>query len=293
MGKRIALLTSGGDCAGLNAVIRAVVRRAHHAYDFDVIGIRKGTHGLLARPVEIEELKPEHDDAALLRLGGTVLGTTNKGDPFAFPMPDGTLKDRSEEIVEGFRALDLDALIGVGGDGSLKILSRLALPGGIPFVGIPKTIDNDVARTERAVGYTTAVPTATEALDRLQPTAATHDRLMVLELMGRDAGFIALHAGVAGDADVILIPEIPFDLEVVCAKIRDRDAAGRRFSLVAVSEGARPLGGAQTFRALADDITVARLGGIAAQVGEVRSVLAVVRRRYGRGLRGGLHHAGW
>jgi 6-phosphofructokinase 1 len=242
MGKRIGLLTSGGDCAGLNAVIRAVVRRAYHAYDFDVIGIRKGTHGLLARPVEVSELKPGLDDTALLRLGGTILGTTNKGDPFAFPMPDRTLKDRSEEIVEGFRALDLDALIGVGGDGSLKILSRLATQGNIPFVGIPKTIDNDVARTERAVGYATAIATATEALDRLQPTAASHDRVMILELMGRDAGHIAIAAGVAGGADVVLIPEIGWTLQTVSRHVKDLRVAGRNFALVVVAEAAHPSG---------------------------------------------------
>ncbi|HJQ57305.1 MAG TPA: ATP-dependent 6-phosphofructokinase [Vineibacter sp.] len=254
MGKRIGLLTSGGDCAGLNAVIRAVVRRAHHGYDFDVVGIRKGTHGLLARPVEVEDLKPEHDDTALLRLGGTILGTTNKGDPFAFPMADGSLKDRSEEIVEGFRALDLDALIGVGGDGSLKILSRLALQGGIPFVGVPKTIDNDVARTERAVGYTTAVATATEALDRLQPTAASHDRLMVLELMGRDAGHIAIAAGVAGGADVVLIPEIAWTLKTVVRRVKDLRVAGRNFALVVAAEAAQPEG--------IDDGVIDQAGGV-------------------------------
>ncbi|MBL8673586.1 MAG: ATP-dependent 6-phosphofructokinase [Rhodospirillales bacterium] len=242
MGKRIGLLTSGGDCAGLNAVIRAVVRRAHHGYDWNVVGIHKGTHGLLARPVEVEELRPEDDDAALLRLGGTILGTTNRGDPFAFPMPDGSVKDRSAEIIEGFRALDLDALIGVGGDGSLAILSRLAAQGGIPFVGIPKTIDNDVARTERAVGFTTAVATATEALDRLQPTAASHDRVMVLELMGRDAGHIAIAAGIAGGADVVLIPEIAWTLETVGRHVKDMRVAGRNFALVVVAEAARPAG---------------------------------------------------
>jgi 6-phosphofructokinase 1 len=237
---RIGLLTSGGDCAGLNAVIRAVVRRAVNGHGWDVIGIRKGTHGLLARPVEADELRPGADDASLLRLGGTILGTTNKGDPFAFPMPDGSLKDRSQEIVEGFHALDLDALIGVGGDGSLAILSRLAKQGDIPFVGIPKTIDNDVARTERAVGFATAVATATEALDRLQPTAASHDRVMVLEVMGRDAGHIAIAAGIAGGADVVLIPEIPWTFEAVSHHVTELRVVGRDFALVVVAEAARP-----------------------------------------------------
>lgn len=239
-GKRIGLLTSGGDCAGLNAAIRAVVLRAHHGYRWTVVGLRKGTHGLLSRPVEADELDPAAMDSAMLRLGGTALGTTNKGNPFAFPMPDGTLRDRSGEILDGARALGLDALIGIGGDGSLKILRRLAQQGGIPFVGIPKTIDNDVAMTERALGYATAVATATDALDKLQPTAASHDRVMVLEVMGRDAGHIAIAAGVAGGADVALIPEIGWRLARVVAHIDALRATGRNFALVIVAEAARP-----------------------------------------------------
>ena len=149
----------------------------------------------------------------MLRMAGTILGTTNRGDPFAYPMPDGSLKDRSEEVIEGIRLLGLDALIGIGGDGSLAILRRLAQQGDIPFVGVPKTIDNDVGATESSVGYHTAVMVATEAIDRLQPTAASHDRVMILEVMGRDSGQIALAAGIAGGADVILVPEIPYDIE--------------------------------------------------------------------------------
>jgi phosphofructokinase-like protein len=239
-GKRIGLLTSGGDCAGLNAVIRAVVLRAHHGYRWTVVGIRKGTHGLLSRPVEADELDPQQMDSAMLRLGGTMLGTTNRGDPFAYPMPDGSLRDRSGEIIAAFRALELDCLIGIGGDGSLEILSRLARQGSIPLVGIPKTIDNDVAMTERAVGFTTAVATATEALDRLQPTAASHDRVMILEVMGRDAGHIAIAAGVAGGADIVLLPEIPWKVDVVVERINALRATGRNFALVVVAEAAKP-----------------------------------------------------
>src|SRR5258708_5698431 len=149
----------------------------------------------------------------------TILGTTNKGDPFAFPMPDGSLRDRSKEVIAAYHALRLDALIGIGGDGSFTILRRLAQQGGLPLVGMPKTIDNDVRDTEASVGYDTAVAVATEALDRLQPTAASHDRVMVLEVMGRDAGHIAIAAGIAGGADVVLIPEIPYRMEVVAAHI--------------------------------------------------------------------------
>ena len=172
MAKRIGLLTSGGDCAGLNAVIRAVVHRAAHGYGWTVVGIRNGTQGLLVRPVDHDVLEPGRLDQQMMRQGGTILGTTNIGNPFAFPQPDGRTVDRSGEVIEGFRSLALEALIGIGGDGSLAILRRLAQQGGIGFVGIPKTIDNDIGVTEVALGYDSAVRVATEALDNLQPTAA-------------------------------------------------------------------------------------------------------------------------
>ena len=234
-GKRIAILTSGGDCAGLNAVLRAVVFRAQ-GYGWRVIGIHQGAHGLLRRPVDAEELDPAEFDGNLLRQGGTILGTTNYGDPFAYPMPDGTKKDRSGEVIEGFRTLGADALIGIGGDGSFAILRKLAQKGNIALVGIPKTIDNDVGLTENSIGYSTAVDVATEALDRLQPTAASHSRVMVLEVMGRDAGHIAIAAGIAGGADAILIPEIPYTMAGIKAKIEALRAAGRNFALVVVAE---------------------------------------------------------
>ena len=233
MTKRIGILTSGGDCAGLNATIRAVALRAHHGYGWTTIGIGHGTLGLLERPVEAVTLDPARLDAALARQGGTFLGTTNRGDPFAFPMPDGSLKDRSGEMVEGLRELRLDGLIGVGGDGSLDILRRLLAPSGLPFIGVPKTIDNDVGQTERAIGYSTAVAIATEALDRLQPTGASHERVMVLEVMGRDAGHIAIAAGIAGGADVVLIPEVRWRLDHVVRPHRRparARAAPRRWS---------------------------------------------------------------
>jgi len=241
--KTIGLLTSGGDCAGLNAVIRAVVTRAVQGYGWRVYGIHQGTMGLLRRPVEFTELDLSASTTNILRLGGTILGTTNKGNPFAFPMPDGTLMDRSAEVVEAVRQLGLDALIGVGGDGSFAILRRLAQEGGINLVGIPKTIDNDVGVTETSVGYDTAVMVATEALDRLQPTAASHDRVMILEVMGRDAGHIALAAGIAGGADIILIPEIPYAMEAVTAHINQLRRRGRNFALVIVAEAVPDLTG--------------------------------------------------
>ena len=238
MTKRIGILTSGGDCAGLNAAIRAVALRAHHGHGWTTVGLRNGTLGLLERPVEAVTLDPERLDAALARQGGTFLGSTNRGDPFAFPMPDGSIKDRSGEMVEGLKSLSLDGLIGVGGDGSLDILRRLLAPSGIPFVGVPKTIDNDVGHTERAIGHSTAVAIATEALDRLQPTGASHERTMVLEVMGRDAGHIAIAAAIAGGADVLLIPEVRWRLGRVVGHIAALRQAGRNSALVVVAEAA-------------------------------------------------------
>jgi 6-phosphofructokinase 1 len=241
-GKTIGILTSGGDCAGLNAVIRAVVHRADH-YGWRVLGIRDGTAGLLERPPGYRELDLAAVDGTMLRLGGTILGTTNRGNPFAFPMPDRSVANRSAEIIEAVRALGLDAVIGIGGDGSFAILRRLAQQGDIPLVGVPKTIDNDIGLTETSVGFDTAVSVATEALDRLQPTAASHARVMVLEVMGRDAGHIALHAGIAGGADVILLPEIPYRMDSVARKIDTLRAQGRNFALVVVSEAVRTVEG--------------------------------------------------
>lgn len=233
--KRIGLLTSGGDCPGLNAAIWAVINRATE-YGWEVIGIPYGTRGLLDRPLEPRVLTRAHVRQGLIMQGGTILGTTNKGNPFSYPMEDGSVKDRSLEVVEGFRELGLDALVGIGGDGSLEILRKLCNIGDICFVGIPKTIDNDVAATERAIGFSTAVDIATEALDRLQPTAASHDRVMILEVMGRDAGHIALNAGIAGGADIILIPEIPYSLDVISDHIHKLRAQGQRSALIIVSE---------------------------------------------------------
>jgi 6-phosphofructokinase 1 len=234
--QKIGILTSGGDCAGLNAAIRAVVHRAAGHYGWEVLGIRQGTHGLMARPVLAERLTIDGARPSILRWGGTILGTTNQGDPFAFVMPDGSKRDRSAEVIEGVRLLGLDALIGVGGDGSFAILRKLAQQGGIKLVGIPKTIDNDLPHTEVAIGYPSAVDMATLALDHLQPTAASHGRIMVLEVMGRDAGHIAITSGIAGGADVILIPEIPHSLEAVARHLTHLMQHGRDFALVVVAE---------------------------------------------------------
>ena len=239
--KRIGVLTSGGDCAGLNAVLRAVVLRATGHYGWQVVGIRNGTAGLLARPVQAQTLELNLDlfDGTLLRRGGTILGTTNKGDPFDYPLPDGSRVNRAGEVIEGYRQLGLDALIGIGGDGSQAILRRLAQEGGIDLVTVPKTIDNDLGHTELSIGYATAVKVATDALDQLQPTAASHSRVMVLEVMGRDAGHIAIGAGIAGGADIILIPEIAYSLDGIAAKIEAIKQGGRNFALVVVAEAVK------------------------------------------------------
>lgn len=242
MSQRLGILTSGGDCAGLNTVIRTVVQRAAF-HGWETWGIRQGTMGLLRRPVDAALLIPDDISSSLTKQGGTFLGTTNKGDPFAFPMPDGTFKDVSHELIEGLSHLKLNALIGVGGDGSLQILRRLSLQGNFKLIGIPKTIDNDVGLTENSLGFFTAVSVATEALDRLQPTAASHDRVMILEVMGRDAGHIALTAGIAGGADIILIPEIPYSLEGISQKIKEIQQKGRNFALIVVAEAVKtPMG---------------------------------------------------
>ncbi|MCL6435145.1 MAG: ATP-dependent 6-phosphofructokinase [Leptolyngbyaceae cyanobacterium HOT.MB2.61] len=263
--KRIGILTSGGDCAGLNAAIRAVVHRAVNTYNWEVLGICQATHGLMMRPPQAINLTPDKVNN-YLTAGGTFLGTTNKGDPFAFPMPDGSLRDRSQEIIEGYHWLGLDALIGIGGDGSLAILQRLAGQGGLKLVGIPKTIDNDVGVTEMSIGFDTAVGIATEALDRLHFTAASHSRVMILEVMGRDAGHIAITAGIAGGADVILIPEIPYSIEGVCRTIKQHQEQGKNYCLVVVAEAVRTESGATV--SSAKGLEQCRLGGIGQYLAE-------------------------
>ncbi len=264
--ERIGILTSGGDCAGLNPAIRAVVHRAVMGYGWQVVGIRNGTAGLLSRPVDCTALTPAETDSELLRRGGTILGSTNKGDPFAYPMSDGRIIDRSGEMIEGYRQLLLDALIVAGGDGSLHILRRLAEQGGIALVAIPKTIDNDLGLTEVSIGHASTVAATTDALDHLQPTAASHSRVMVLEVMGRDAGHIALSAGIAGGADVILIPEIPYRLACIAAKIEALKSGGRNFALVIVAEAVKRESG-EVVAAQCDHGSIGHY--IAARIGEV------------------------
>lgn len=240
----ILVNTGGGDAPGLNAVIRAVTLAAL-ARGWKVTGIRYGYEGLIhGRP---EDLIPLDRKAVrgISHLGGTILGTLNRGNPFSYPVEvDGKWveKDISDRVVERFHELKADALIAIGGDGSLTIANKLNKKG-IPVVGVPKTIDNDLSETCVTFGFDTAVHIATEAVDRLHSTAESHRRAIVLEVMGRYAGWIALHAGIAGSADAILIPEIPFDIEKVCEKVRARDASGAGFTIIVVAEGVTPVGG--------------------------------------------------
>lgn len=266
MSKRIGILTSGGDCAGLNAAIRAITYYAVGTFHWKVFGLHKGTTGLIQRPLSYQELTPEFCDASFLRKGGTILGSTSKDSPFAFPQADGSQTDRSYDFIEGYRQLKLDALIGIGGDGSMHLLRKLAHQGGLNLVTIPKTIDNDLGHTETAIGYHTALEIATEALDRLHSTAASHQRVMVLEVMGRDAGHIALNTGIAGGADIILIPEIPYTLSGVCQKIISLSEEGREHALIIVAEAVRKENGEAA--ALISESGRLRYGGIGQYLGE-------------------------
>ncbi len=266
--KRIAVLTGGGDAPGLNAVIRAVVKTAVLVYGCEVLGVRDGYDGFVSDggvfPLDLGSVR------GILPRGGTILGTANRGNPFARKVVrDGreTVLDVSGEIVSAIRKLELDALVVIGGDGTLHSAMEMGARG-VPVIGVPKTIDNDIGGTEVTFGFDTALTIATEALDRLHTTAEAHHRVMVLELMGRDAGFIALHSGVSGGADVILIPEIPFTFEAVLRKVRERAEGGSHFSLLAVSEGARPVGGQEVYARGGDAVYVPRLGGIGQQVGK-------------------------
>lgn len=244
--RRIAISTGGGDAPGLNAVIRAAVLAALNR-GWECIGIRDGYNGLLL-PEQYEDgtglVRLTRDSVrGITPLGGTILGTTNRGNPLRFPTkrPDGTVveTDRSDELVQAFRDRGIDALIAVGGDGSLAIAALLARKG-LRVVGVPKTIDNDLDGTVITFGFDTAVSFATEAIDRLHSTADAHGRVMVVEVMGRYAGWIALNSGISASADAILIPEIPYDLEVVARAIAQREAAGQKHAIVVVAEGARP-----------------------------------------------------
>ncbi|MDO8444957.1 MAG: ATP-dependent 6-phosphofructokinase [Deltaproteobacteria bacterium] len=261
--KRIGVLTGGGDCPGLNAVIRGVVKSASNLYQWEIIGIEDGFEGLIKdknRPLTQSDIK------GILTLGGTILGTTNRGNPFDFVDQDGVKRDLSSVVLENIKKLSLDGLVVIGGDGSLAIANQLYKMGA-PVVGVPKTIDNDLSATDVTFGFDTAVNTARDALDKLHSTAESHHRVLVLEVMGRYAGWIALHAGIAGGADVILIPEIPFDRGKVCDKVRRRFQGKAGYAIAVVAEGAKPLGEEVITQAPAGKGRLERLGGIGNRVG--------------------------
>ena len=264
--RRIAINTGGGDAPGLNAVIRAVVRSAERR-GWEVFGIKDGYDGLFETNgiVQLDRSSVR----GITHLGGTIIGTTNRGDPLNWKILDeeGSISviDRSQEVIDALASHEIDALIAVGGDGSLSIAQAL-FERGLNVIGVPKTIDNDLAATNLTFGFLTAVETATDAIDKLHSTAEAHERVMVVELMGRNAGWIALSAGVAATADVILIPEIPYDIERVCDKIQERYTEGRNFAIVVVAEGAFPVGGEPLFR---------RQGGVKQHLGGSGAVLAV------------------
>ncbi|MGH7471880.1 MAG: 6-phosphofructokinase [Longimicrobiales bacterium] len=264
--KRIAINTGGGDAPGLNAVIRAAVLSASRR-GWEVYGIRRGYQGLL----ENEDLVrlDRQSVRGITHLGGTILGTTNRGNPFQWrtQLPDGTVGtvDRSDEVIAAFKRHRLDALIAIGGDGSLTLALQLWKKG-LPVVGVPKTIDNDLAVTQVTFGFHTAVQTASDAIDKVHSTAESHERVMVIEVMGRHTGWIALHSGLSGSADVILIPEIPYSLERVCAKIEERYRDGRNFAIVVVAEGAKMAGADAQFVQAAEAGKDARYGGAADKI---------------------------
>ncbi|MGZ7041782.1 MAG: 6-phosphofructokinase [Thermoanaerobaculia bacterium] len=259
--KRLAILTGGGDCPGLNAVIRAAVRTATRVHHFDVLGVQFGFEGLMTNatvPLTAESIR------GILPKGGTLLRTTNRGNPFEYPELDNGVHvsvDRSQLVVDNIRKLGIDAVIAIGGDGTLKIAQRL-VGMGMPMVAVPKTIDNDLAATDFTFGFMTAVAVATDAVDRLHTTAESHDRVMLLEVMGRHAGWIALHSGLAGGADIILIPEIPYRPEYIVESIRSRQKGGSNFDIIVIAEGAKREGGEEKYI----DTGRRRLGGIAYEV---------------------------
>ncbi|MFW6457179.1 MAG: 6-phosphofructokinase [Planctomycetota bacterium] len=260
--KRVGILTGGGDCPGLNAVIRAVVKTATVDYGVEAYGIKDGYDGLVR-----DRMEPlSYDDVSgILTVGGTILGASNKANPFEYYHPDDEIegsRDMSDQCVANFRSRELDALICIGGDGTLSIGKSLQEKG-IPVVGVPKTIDNDVCETDLTFGFDTAVQIVANAIDRLHTTAQSHHRVMVVETMGRYVGWLALHGGIAGGGDVILIPEIDYTLDSVCRAIRTRQEQGRNFSIIVVSEGVKTDEGAFVSRAHVEESTdKMRLGGI-------------------------------
>lgn len=260
---RIAILTGGGDCPGINAVIRAVAKKAILERGLEVIGIQDGYDGVIHN----RHRRLQYDDVSgIMTLGGTILGTSNIANPYRYAVRKGDkleFEDISRQAIANIKRLEVDCLVCIGGDGTLSIASGL-FKDGVPIIGVPKTIDNDLRGTDITVGFDSAVYVATEAIDRVHTTAQSHHRVMIVEVMGRNAGWIAMHAGVAGGGDVILIPEIPYEMDIIADKVKDRNKRGMRFTIVVVAEGAKPKGGDVVItRVVKESTDPVRLGGIA------------------------------
>lgn len=266
--RRIGILTGGGDCAGINAVIRAVAKKAIHDHDMEIIGIEDGYEGAVNNRFRRLE---SSDVSGILTLGGTILGTTKKINPYRYAIKKGDdfeFRDMSAKAVKNLKKLGLECLVVIGGDGTLGIAYKL-FRDGIPVVGVPKTIDNDIIGTDITFGFDTAASIATEGIDRLHSTAQSHHRAMVVEVMGHNAGWLALFSGIAGGGDIILLPEIPYDIEAVTSKIKERRSRGKRFSIIVVAEGAKPKGGDVVIqRIVKESSDPVRLGGIGFVLGD-------------------------
>ncbi len=289
-GKKIAILTGGGDCPGINAVIRAVTKKAILEYGLQVIGFEDSYYGLINNQ---HRTLAYEDVSGILTLGGTILGTSKIANPYRYAIKKGKgleFKDLSRQAIKNLHRLGVACLVCIGGDGTLSIANRLCNDG-IPVVAVPKTIDNDLKETDITFGFDTARQIATEGVDRLHSTAQSHHRVMVVEVMGHKAGWLALHAGIAGGGDIILIPEIPYDIDVICERIRQRHRHGKRFSIVVIAEGAKPKGGEAVIqRIVKESADPVRLGGVGFMLGnQIEKVTGVETRTVVMGhlLRGG------
>jgi ATP-dependent phosphofructokinase / diphosphate-dependent phosphofructokinase len=266
--KKILVLTGGGDCPGLNAVIRGIAKRARREKNWEVYGSIEAFNGVLNEPQELVRLTSQRTKGIHVK-GGTILKTTNKANPIKFPIvqPDGSTKfvDRSDELVKKLKALKFDAIVNIGGDGSQKI-SKVLFDKGLPMIGVPKTIDNDLCSTDVTFGFQTAVQIATDSFDKLVTTAESHHRVMIMEVMGRDAGWIALHTAIAGGAEICLIPEIPYDINKLVKRLELRYKNGRGFANIVIAEGAKAKEGTITSSAGDKGSEHVRLGGVAYQL---------------------------
>lgn len=288
--RRIGILTGGGDCPGLNAVISAIVKTAEHEYDIEVIGFLDGYEGLVENRFVTLGLK---DVSGIMAQGGTILGTSNRANPFRFPVLEGddyVYLDRSSQAVINFEKLGLEAVIAIGGDGTMAA-SYGMIQKGLHVMGVPKTIDNDIWGTDVTFGFDSALSIATEAIDRIHTTAQSHHRIMIVEVMGRYAGWIALGSGLAGGGDIILIPEIPYDVDAICERVKERNSRGKNFSIVVVGEGAKAIGGHMVVnRQVKNSPDPIRLGGVGHQLAnQLEGIMGIECRvtTLGHLLRGG------